>query len=396
MTAPVYITGMACLSGYGLTLDALCHKLADYPACAEVVPAARRAEAVACALVPDFKESLAPYAKPMLRRKMSRLSKMAVTAVGDALAAAALSGQDNSRCGVVLGTAFGSTAQSALFYGDFLDKGAMKVNPGYFPETVPNAPAGQISIIFGLQGPNTTVCQQALSSEHALALAHDLLVTGMAHRLVVVGVEEMSPALLAGLQACGQLQKWSAAAGQEIRLERRLRVGEASVALVLESLESLESRRGKALARLHGVVTAGAAAWPAVYHEVGSAVSGALRGLGSEACRRVQAVVAGSSFVGRADRQHVAALADHLGGQLPTILPEYGTGTLMGAGLLRTALAVRLVNGGQLACRALDRYLPERFLYSDLYDHQVGRLDYALASTVTPGGGAGAVLVGGL
>lgn len=396
MTAPVYITGMACLSGYGLTLDDLCHNLGEYPTCGQVVPAAGRAEAVACALLPDFKESLAPYAKPMLRRKMSRLSKMAVTAVGDALAAAGLSGQDNSRCGVVLGTAFGSTAQSALFYGDFLDKGAMKVNPGYFPETVPNAPAGQISIIFGLQGPNTTVCQQALSSEHALALAHDLLVTGMAHRLVVVGVEEMSPALLAGLQACGQLQRWTAAAGHEISLERRLRVGEAAVALVLESRQGLEKRRGTGLARLHGVVTAGAATWPAIYHEVGSSVSAVLGRLGSAACRRVEAIVAGASFVGRVDRQHVAALAEHLGDQLPVILPEYGTGMLMGAGLLRTALAVHLVGGGELACRALNRPLPERFLYSDLYDRQVGRLDHALATTVTPGGGAGAVLVGGL
>lgn len=393
MGSQVYITGMAALSGYGLGLADISQGLAARPAWQRVMAKHAKARFVPCGQIPDFKEALAPYAKPLLRRKMSRLSKMAVTAVGDALAASGLLAEDCQDCGVVLGTAFGSTAQSDLFFDDFLGKGALKVNPGLFPETVPNAPAGQISIIFGLQGPNTTVCQQSLSSEHALALAFDLLSDGMATRLVVVGVEEMSPALLGGLQACGQLQNWPAAAGDEIVLAHRLRVGEASVALVLESEKSVEARQARPLARLEGVATAGAAAWPAVYHQVGQAVERAVATLGTAACLQAEAVVAGTSFIDDVDSSHLAALAALLGPELPTILPEYGTGCLMGAGLLRVVLAAQLVSGGGLPSRSLGQPLPGQFPYANLYTGQVTAASRVLTSAVSAGGGAGTVLV---
>ncbi len=66
----------------------------------------------------------------------------------------------------------------------------------------------------------------------------------------------------------------------------------------------------------------------------------------------------------------------------------------MGAGLLRTALAVKLVSGGQLPCRTLGGHLDDCMSYSDFYHDSVGPVDLALASAVSPGGGAGGVLVG--
>jgi 3-oxoacyl-[acyl-carrier-protein] synthase II len=394
MTSEIYITGQACLTAYGLDLDDLGRHLGSQAALGAALPLGREEHPVCCAVLPDFKEALAPHASPLLRRKMSRLSKMAVTAAGQALTASGLVGPERRDCGVVLGTAFGSTAQSALFYGDLLAKGALKVNPGYFPETVPNAPAGQLSIIFGLQGANTTVCQQGLSSEHALALAFDLLAGGMASRMLVVGVEEMSPALLGGLQACGQLQNWSPACPAQITLGRRLRVGEAAVALVLETAESLAPRQNRALARLQGVVTAGAAAWPAVYPQIGPAVQRMIAGLDRHLCGRVGAVIAGATFLKEVDRGHLAALAAIFGPDMNVVLPEYGTGAVMGAGLLRTALAVTLVGGGQLPCRRLGAPVPSSLPYAELYSHRTAPVDQVLAATVCAGGGAGGVLVG--
>ncbi len=394
MAPRIYISGMGCLTAYGLQLDDLITGLGSGSALREVMPVGRRPVPVACGLIPEFKESLALYAKPLARRKMSRLSKMAVTAAGNALAASGLLGHDNAECGVILGTAFGSTAQSDLFFSDLLAKGALKANPGYFPETVPNAPAGQVSIIFGLQGANTTVCQQALSSEYALALAFDLLESGMARRLVVIGLEEMSPALLGGLQACGQLQKWSSSRPEEIALSGQIRVGEASVALILESEESLAERRGQALARLRGVVSAGAASWPATYHDVGPAVERMIGAFDHEDCGKIAAVIAGTSCHREADHSHLASLAHFLSPDLGVVVPEYGTGHVMGAGLLRTVLAVAVLAGRPLPCRPLARRLPDRLPYTNLYSGQTGPADLVLASTVSPGGGAAGVLVG--
>ncbi len=393
MAPEIFISGMACLSGYGLQAEDLVAGLGRGTALTEVRPLGSGA-AVACGQIPEFKEALGCYAKPLIRRKMSRLSKLAVTAAGNALHDSGLLDLDNRECGVILGTAFGSTAQSELFFSDLLSKGALKANPGYFPETVPNAPAGQVSIVFGLQGPNTTVCQQSLSSEYALSLAFDLLESGMARRLVVVGVEEMSPSLLSGLQACGQLQKWSTTCAEQVSLGRRIRVGEASVALVLESKESLRDRQGQALARLHSVTTAGAACWPAVYHEVGPAVATMLAGFTDSQRTKIDAVIAGTSCHRQADGSHLQALATMLDPGLAAVLPEYGTGHVMGAGLLRTALATALVAGSQLPCRALSDRLPDQLPYADLYSGLTSPSDYVLVTTVSPGGGAAGVLVG--
>jgi 3-oxoacyl-[acyl-carrier-protein] synthase II len=395
MAPEIYISGMGCLTAYGPVLGDLVLGLASHSAMTKILPLGKGAVPVSCGTLAEFKEALAPYAAPLLRRKMSRLSKMAVTAAGKALSASGLLEYDHADCGVVLGTAFGSTAQSDLFYGDLLTKGALKVNPGYFPETVPNAPAGQVSIIFGLQGANTTICQQALSSEHALALASDLLASGMARRMVVVGVEEMSPALLGGLQACGQLQKWTSSCPDELCLSgHRTRVGEAAVALILETKESLAGRGGHALARLLDVVTAGAAAWPAVYHEVAPALKRMVAGLDRNDCGLIDAVIAGTSFIKEVDTSHLATLAQLLGPDIAAVLPEYGTGNVMGAGLLRTALAVALVSGSKLPCRSLGARVSPCLPYRELYSGLTGPVRHVLATTVSPGGGAGGVLVG--
>jgi len=65
--------------------------------------------------------------------------------------------------GVVLGTGYGSTAQTDEFFVGMLKEGPEGANPSLFPDTVPNAPASQVSIYHGLQGPNTTFSHNEVS-----------------------------------------------------------------------------------------------------------------------------------------------------------------------------------------------------------------------------------------
>ena len=84
MASKVFVSGMACLTGYGLQLEDLTKGLAGHSAFNQILPLGRNSASVSCGLIPEFKDALAPYAKPLVRRKMSRLSKMAVIAAGDA------------------------------------------------------------------------------------------------------------------------------------------------------------------------------------------------------------------------------------------------------------------------------------------------------------------------
>jgi hypothetical protein len=69
-----------------------------------------------------------------------------------------------------------------------------------------NAHAGYLGILFGLAGPNTTLCGSSAGSE-SIAQAANLLRLGRADYALAGGVEALSPALLHGLASAGELDR---------------------------------------------------------------------------------------------------------------------------------------------------------------------------------------------
>lgn len=380
----VYISGMGCLTPC-LSADISSGLLVRPEFSGSVCPG-RSEQVVHFGELPDFSDLLAGFVKPLKRRKMSRLSRMAVTASGLALQNIGLE-HVSSDCGVVLGTAFGSTSQSELFYLDMLEHGFVKANPGLFPETVPNSPAGQVSITFGLHGPNTTICQQSLSSELALMTALDFIRDGKLDQVVVIGIEEMSEGLLSGLWSCGGLQNGSLSGG-DIPLGRKMVAGEGAIALVLESSVSLQKRQGLPLARLVSVGSAGAARWPAAYHDVDRAVAQAT---GLAGLKNIDCVISSASFIKKVDQNHLESLAALLSHDLPMLMPEYHTGALFGAGLLKQALAVELLQRERFAARRLGSGIVT--LYDKLYTESFSGVSSIYTSAVSAGGGCAGTLI---
>jgi 3-oxoacyl-[acyl-carrier-protein] synthase II len=127
-------------------------------------------------------------------RRMSRVSRLAVAASIEAIKDGALeiSPRSAPSVGVVLGTGYGSTAQTDDFFVSMLREGPEGANPSLFPDTVPNAPASQISIYHGLQGPNTTFSHNEVSGELSLAYAFRLLQEGRAQVVLAGSVDELS------------------------------------------------------------------------------------------------------------------------------------------------------------------------------------------------------------
>ncbi|NDY41305.1 hypothetical protein G3N55_00375, partial [Dissulfurirhabdus thermomarina] len=355
----VHVTGLGCVSPLGAGVPALVAALAAGEGRIRPLPLPPGAGRGAClaGAAADFGEMARRYLPPGLRRKMARFSLLAAAAAGEALESAGLEPGAGARTGVALATAFGSTGRSDEFFQDFLREGPRHVNPGLFPETVPNAPAGQCALAFGLLGPNLALCRLSLSSELALAAALDLLAAGAADRVLVLGVEELAPALLAGLAAAGVLKRPEEAAGDGVRLSGRTLPGEAAAALVLERGEALRGRGGRSLAVIEQVEALGGGLRAPRFHRVEAAAGAVLDRL--LAGSPPPAVVAAGTFVAAADRGLASALARRLPGQTPVAVPEYATGHLFGAGLLRVLVAVLALGGAEVPARVLEALPPD-------------------------------------
>ena len=359
----------------------------EFPECLGVATVGKSGDAFRFFELADFSPALNYFVPPLKRRKMSRLSRMAVTTAGLALRHAGLEGQQTD-CGVILGTGFGSTSQSEIFYQNMSEQGFVKANPGLFPETVPNSPAGQVSITFGLQGANTTICQQSLSSELALMTAFDLISDNKLDRVLVIGIEEMSAGLLSGLFASGVLQKIQQENLTTIPMGAKMLVGEGAVAFILESADSVARRNADPLARISMVHSAGAARWPAAYTDIATSVQQV-----TSVCdiSGVDCVIPSASFINEVDSRHFHELSSLFPTGTAMVVPEYHTGALFGAGLLKQAIATYLLNQAEYNGRPLGAILDKG--YANLYPQSCPPVTSVYTSAITAGGGcAGTVL----
>nr|WP_244305618.1 beta-ketoacyl synthase N-terminal-like domain-containing protein [Kitasatospora cheerisanensis] len=81
------------------------------------------------------------------------------------------------------------------------------VNPAVFPNTTMNCCASQIAIWHHFRGPNATVANGTVSALSALRYASRLIRCGHAHRMLVGGVEELSPHTAWGTRLKGEVDE---------------------------------------------------------------------------------------------------------------------------------------------------------------------------------------------
>jgi nodulation protein E len=181
------------------------------------------------------------------------VSQYALVAAREAVAQSGLSfeGEAGERCAVVIGTGIGgATTQDQMAQRLFGERNP-RVHPMAIVRVMPNAPASQISLEFGLRGPVFAVASACASSNHALAQALLLLQTGAA-----------DVALAGGAEACitlGTVKAWEAMrvmADDTCRPfsqgRRGLVLGEGAGVFVLETLEHALARGAEVLAELAG------------------------------------------------------------------------------------------------------------------------------------------------
>lgn len=189
------------------------------------------------------------------------VSQYALVAAREAVAQSGVTfeGEEGERTAVVIGTGIGGAITQDQMARRLYGEGNPRVHPMTIVRVMPNAPASQISLEFGLRGPTFAVASACASSNHALGQALMLLQTGNA-----------DVALAGGVEACitvGTVKAWEAMrvmADDTCRPfskgRRGLVLGEGAGVFVLETLEHAQARGAAILAELVGAgMTADAA-----------------------------------------------------------------------------------------------------------------------------------------
>lgn len=168
-----------------------------------------------------------------------------------------LSKEDSTRIGVILGSGMGGMTE--VESGEILirEKGPRRVSPFFIPKVMINAIAGEVSIRYGMQGPNFVTSSACASSTHAIGQAFRTIQYGEADMIVSGGAEAIiTPLTIAGFcsaRALSQRNQTPEKASRPFDKDRDgFVMGEGGAILILEELEHAKKRGAKIYAELCG------------------------------------------------------------------------------------------------------------------------------------------------
>lgn len=192
-------------------------------------------------------------------RRLGRSTQLILAAARLALGDSCLNlgREDPTRIGVLMGTGIGNIEVLIENHLTFLNQGPRRVSPFFVPMFMPNASAGEVSIEFGLKGPNCGIVSACASSSHALGMAADFVKLGYADVMIAGGAESVMLGLnYAGFDQARALSRRNdepAKASRPFDAERDgFVVGEGSGVIILESLEHAHKRDAHVYAELAG------------------------------------------------------------------------------------------------------------------------------------------------
>ena len=192
-------------------------------------------------------------------RRMDRFCWYAVATADEAVKDAGLdfSKEDTTRAGVLIGSGIGGLGEMEAQHEKLLNRGPDRVSPFLIPKLMINAAPGQISIRYGLQGPNSAVATACSSGTHALGEALRIIQYGEADIMIAGGSEgAVTPLGLAGfcsMKALSTRNSSPAEASRPFDKDRDgLVMGEGAGTVVLEELEHARKRGARIYAEFLG------------------------------------------------------------------------------------------------------------------------------------------------
>ncbi len=161
------------------------------------------------------------------------------------------------RIGVHLGSGIGGISTIEMTTKTFLEKGLRRVSPFYIPMSIANMLSGDLSIMFGLKGPNLTMVTACSTATHAIGDAARYIEYGDADAMVAGAAEAaVTPTSLAGFGNAKALSTRNDDPQGASRPWDRERDGfvlsEGAGVVVLEELEHARKRGARIYAELAG------------------------------------------------------------------------------------------------------------------------------------------------
>ncbi|MFC2134274.1 beta-ketoacyl-ACP synthase II [Bacteroidota bacterium] len=165
---------------------------------------------------------------------------------------------DKDRMGVIFGSGIGGMDTFEKQCSIFLQGGPKKISPFFIPMMISDIAAGQISIRFGLKGPNYATTSACATSSHAIADGFVYVQRGSADLMLVGGSEAaLTPLSVAGfnaLRAISTLNDRPLEASRPFDKERTgFVMAEGSGSLILEEYEHAKARGAKIYGEILGV-----------------------------------------------------------------------------------------------------------------------------------------------
>lgn len=184
---------------------------------------------------------------------MDRFSLLAVLAADEALASAGITvtAQNTTRIGAVIGTGiFGAETLDENYHG-LLQGTRTRANVFSVPRGMPSAPAGQVSMVYGIRGPVFGVTSACSSSNHAFMSAVDQLRLGRADMMLAGGTD--APLVYGVLKGWEALRAVARETCRPFSADRDgLVLGEGAGIAVLETYEHAVARGATILAEFAG------------------------------------------------------------------------------------------------------------------------------------------------
>ena len=203
---------------------------------------------------------------PRDQRRIDDFILYAVAAAEEALNDASWLPQtrvDQERTGVILGSGIGGLGTIAATAIELHEKGPRRVSPFFIPSALINLASGQVSIRYGLKGPNHSVVTACATGAHAVGDAARLIQFGDADVMVAGGAEAaICPLGIAGFIACRAMStNFNDTPERASRPYDKDRdgfvMGEGAAALVLEEYEHAKARGAQIYAEVAGYGLAG-------------------------------------------------------------------------------------------------------------------------------------------
>ena len=204
------------------------------------------------------------YIDPKELKRLDRFTQFAIVAATDAVADSGIdfSSMDSFRSGVILGSGIGGLSTIEEQMSRLMTKGPNRVSPLTIPKLMLNAAGGNISIKYGIRGPNYTVATACASATNALGDALKCIQYGDADVMITGGAEAAMPRM--GLSAFQNMKALSTRVDSPEQASRPFEndrdgfvFSEGAGIVIFEELEHAKARGAKIYAEVLGYGTSG-------------------------------------------------------------------------------------------------------------------------------------------